>query len=108
MRHIILSDNTRIDNCSNSATAHNIVAIRDTYEEAGAVMDLFTSENSETIKVYDENDTLVETGINLKLLDNVTIMKSNDKIQIEILLHDKTEIELLQDQIAELQEAVIG
>ena len=108
MRYVVLADGTRINNCSASTTSHAILALRDTYEEAGAVRDLVTDEGAETVVVYNDDETVVETGTNLKLVDGANLLPSGDKILCEISFRDKTEIEILQDQIAELQEVVIG
>lgn len=108
MRYVILGDGTRIDNCSNSTTSHSILALRDTYANAGAVRDIITQEAAEVVKVFNEDDTVVETGTNLKLVDGANLIVSGEDIICEITLADKTEIEILQDQIAELQEVIIG
>ena len=107
MRYVILTDGTRINDCSNSTTGHAILALRDTYEEAGAVRDAVTDENAETVKVFNDDGTEIETVFNLKLVDGASLLPSGNKIQCEITFRDKTEIEILQDQIAELQEAII-
>lgn len=108
MKYVILADNTRIDNCSDSTTSNEIFAVRNSYEEAGAVRDLFTDENSIVVCVYDEQDQLVTKGSNLVLVSGAVIEEQNDKFICAITTRGKSEIETIKDEITELQEAVLG
>lgn len=108
MKYVILADNTRIDNCNDSTTSNSVFAIRDNYGDAGDVRDLFTAENATVIKVFNENDEEVTKGVDLVLLPGVKLTESEDgKIICEIDTRIKTEMEKIQDEIAELQEAII-
>ena len=107
MKKIILADSTIITNCTDSTTSNEIYALRSTYGEAGAVRDLFTAENSKVITVTDENDTVITKGTNLVLLDGATITPADDGYVCQIKTRVKTETEIMKDEIAELQEAII-
>ncbi len=102
-----LADNTIIENISASSTPYSIIAIRETYGDAGAVRDNLTVENSTSITIFNDNDEEVAIGSELMLLDDVTLRKSTDGIIVEVKTRDKTDIEKLQDQIIELQDAII-
>lgn len=107
MKKVILADGTIIDNCTDSTTSNEIYALRSSYETAGAVRDLFTTTNSKTIEVQDEEGKIVTKGADLVLLDGCTITTTDDGYVCQIRTRIKTETEIMQDQIAELQEAVI-
>lgn len=108
MKKVILTDGTIINNCTDSTTSNEIYALKDSYGDAGAVRDLFTTKNSSTIVVKDENDDIVAKGINLVLMNGATIIPENDKFICIIKTRIKTETEIMKDEIAELQEVVIG
>lgn len=108
MKYVILADSTRIDNCTDSTTSNEIFAVRNSYEEAGAVRDLFTDENSTVIYVYDSNDQLVTKGSNLVLISGASITEQNGKFICAITTRVKTEMETIKDEITELQEAILG
>ena len=80
MRKVVLANNEVITNCTDATTCNEILAVRDTYEKAGAVRDLFTKENSKRIVVKDENDEVVTTGTDLILLDGATITTYNEDV----------------------------
>lgn len=107
MKKIILADGTIIQNCTDSTTSNEIYALRNTYGEAGAVRDSFTAENSTTITVENENDEIETVGADLILLDGATLTKTDDGFVCQIRTRVKTEVEKMQDQIAELQEVII-
>ena len=107
MKIVVLTDGTRIEGCSDSTTVNSVLAVRETYEAAGAVRDLFTDENSGAIRILNSDGTEYTTGSGLKLLDDAALRATVDGVICEISLRNKTEIEILQDQIAELQEAII-
>lgn len=107
MKTVILSDGTRIDGCSDSTTVNSVLAIRETYGEAGAVRDLFTDKNTGAIRILNEDGSVYATGNSLKLLDDATLRATVDGVICEITLRNKTELEVMQDQISELQEAII-
>ena len=108
MKSVLLTDGTRIINCSEATTSDSIYIVRDSYEAVGAIRDLFTDNNTNVIIVYDENEQEVNKGIDLILLHGSNIIENEDSIICEVKLRTKTEIEKMQDQITELQEAVIG
>lgn len=108
MKTIFLTDGTTIGNCIDSSSPNDIFALRNTYEEAGAVRDLFTDENSGAVRVVDDVTGEEETKGNLLLLPGCDLILSADGILCEIHLRSKTEIEILSDEVAELQEAIIG
>ena len=108
MKYVILSDNTKIGNCTDSTTSQNIVALRNSYEEAGAVRDMINNDNSEVISVYNEDDTEVVTGSDLVLLAGCTIKEVADGYTCIISLRNKTTEEKMKEQIEELQETILG
>lgn len=108
MRKVVLLDGTVVDNLSDSTTANSIVAERPTYGEAGAVRDLFTPENSKTIRILNEQDEEVAVGANLILLGGCKIDDFGSIKRATIETRYKTPTELMQDEIVELQEAIIG
>ena len=104
MKYVLLSDGTRIDDCTDSTTSNSIFAVRGTYEAAGAVRDLFTSENSTEISVYDvSTDEKVVEGIDLILVDGCEIHVDGDDIVCEITTRTKTTEEKLLDEIDKLK-----
>lgn len=108
MKKVILADGTVINRCTDSTTANSIFALRDTFAEAAAVRDLFNKENSKVIRIETEAGEEVTTGSNLVLLPDCILAEVPDGVQAEIKTRYKTEIELLQDEVTELQEVVIG
>lgn len=108
MKYVVLADNTRIVNCTDSTTSNEIFAVRESYLEAGSVRDLFTDENATVISVYDSEDKLVTKGSNLVLIPGATITEQDGKFICEIKTRVKTEMETIKDEISELQEAVLG
>ncbi len=108
MKYVILRDRTRIDNCNDSTTSNSIFAVRDSYEAAGAVRDLFNPENSSVIRVYNEDGTESVVGSDLVLQAGCRITEDGDKFVCEITTRVKTAEEKMQDEIAELQEVVLG
>lgn len=108
MKTVKLLGGITIENCSDSTTSNAIYAERGSYGEAGAVRDLFTSENSDVVKVY-QNGEVVDTGADLVLLPGCSITNpSEDVFVCEVTLRTKSDTEKMQEEIAELQEAVIG
>ena len=108
MKYVILADNTRINGCTDSTTSNAIYAERDSYEQAGAVRDLFTAENAAVIRVFNSDDTEAVAGANLVLLDGCKISAVSGKYVVEINTRYKTDTEVLTEEVAELQEAVLG
>ena len=107
MKKVILSDGTTITNCTDSTTSNEIYALRETYEQAGAVRDLFTEENAKTITVKDENDITVTVGADLVLISGGELIENPDGIVCCVKTRVKSNMEKMQDEIAELQEIVI-
>ena len=108
MKKVILTDNTKIEKCTDSTTSQYIEAFRSSYEDAGAVRDLITADNSEVITVHNEDDTVAVTGSDLVLLSGCEIKEVTDGFVCIISLRNKTTEEKMQQQIEELQEAVLG
>ena len=108
MKYIILSDGTRINNCNDSTTSNSIFAVRDSYGAAGAVRDQFTKTNSSVIKVYDEaDDKEVTFGADLVLEDGCKISFVDGTYVCEITTRQKTEMEVIKDEITEIQDYLI-
>lgn len=111
MKLVVLTDGTRIENCADGTSANTIMAVRDSYGNAGAVRDLFTAENSKVIKVYNvvgEEETLESTASDRVLIAGATISENGDEFICTINTRVKSETEKMQDEIAELQEAILG
>lgn len=110
MYYVILADGTRIDNCTETTTSNEIYAVRDSFAAAAAVMDLFTKDNCKTVQVFNENNELVTMGSDLSLNPGMDIHHEEDAPDYIacVTLRNKSEMEVLQDQIAELQDAVIN
>lgn len=110
MYYVLLADGTRIDNCTENTTSNEIYAVRDSFAAAAAVMDLFTKENCRTVQVFNERDELVTMGTDLSLNPGMDIHHEEDAPDYIacVTLRNKSEMEVLQDQIAELQDAVIN
>lgn len=108
MKKVVLKDGTEIFNCLDSTTSNEIVFARTTYAEAGAVFDLVNDVNASSIQVFDEEDKLITKGADLILLHNFTLDKKDDDIIGTFKTRVKTSMEKMQDEIVELQEAVIG
>lgn len=107
MYKVVLSDGTVINNCLEGTTSDHIVAYGSTNAEAAAAADLITSENSDAITVLDENDKIVVSAGDLVLLPGATLSESGEGFTCTISLRHKTHDELVDEQIAELQEVVI-
>jgi len=108
MKKVVLKDGTEILNCLDSTTSNEVIFIRPTYEEAGAVLNSVTPENAAIIKVYSDNETLLTQGTDLILLPNYILSQESDGVIASFRTRVKTAIEKMQDEIVELQEAVIG
>ena len=109
MKYVVLADGTRIENCSDSTTSTSIFPIRSSYGEAAAVRDTITALNGKNVRVYDENNQMTTSGADLVLIEGVSVHFSDGVGYVaEISLRNKTRDERIDDQIAELQEAVIG
>lgn len=110
MKLVVLTDGTRIENCADGTSANTIMAVRDSYGNAGAVRDLFTAENSKVIKVYDvgEEETLESTAPDRVLIAGATISENGGNFICTINTRVKSDTEKMQDEIAELQEAILG
>lgn len=106
--YALLTDGTRVEGLSASSTASSLLAIREDYGKAGAVRDLFTKENSGTVRLFNDDGSEAGVGTNLKLMDGATLRQSLDCVLCEITFTFKTELEILQDEITELQDAIIG
>lgn len=107
MRKVILADKTVIPNCTDNTTSTEILAVRPTYGEAGAVRDLFTPENSIRIEVKNEDDETVVLNSDLVLLEGADLNETENGVICRVRTRVKTELELMHDEIAELQEVVI-
>lgn len=107
MKKVILANGTEITNCTDSTTSNEIYVLRDTYALAGAVRDLFTAENAKTIVVKDENDVTITVGADLVLIDGAELSSAVGGVICAIKTRVKSEVEKMQDEIAELQELVI-
>lgn len=107
MRSVILADDTRIDNISDSSSADAILAIRENYGEAGAVRDLFTAENSTSFKILDEKGEEVVVAGEVVLLDGAQLYPTEGGVIAQINFRPKTDVEILQDEVKELQDVVI-
>lgn len=108
MRKVVLKDNTKITNCTDSTTTNEIIVLRDTYAEAGAILDTVTPESASVIKVYDEKNELVAEGADLVLIDGGKLDKVENGVTVTFTTRVKTQTEKMQDEIEELQEAIIG
>lgn len=107
MKKVILADGTIISNCTDSTTTNEIYVLRESYGDAGAVRDLFNQTNASLIKVEDENGDLLTKNANLVLLEDVSISPVDGGYVCLIKTRVKTEMEIMKDEIAELQEAII-
>ena len=108
MLKVILADGTVIENCTESTTANEIFVLRDTYEAAAAVRDLFTNENTKIIKVQDSDGQIISVNVDLILIEGARLIEEKERgIICVITTRFKTEMEKMQDQIAELQEVII-
>lgn len=107
MKKVILADGTVIENCTDSTTTNEICALRANYAEAGAVRDSFNADNAVAIEVQDESGQVIIKAGDLVLLDGATLEKQNDGVVCKVQTRVKSDVEKMQDEIAELQEAII-
>ena len=114
--YAILADGTKVVNCAPTSTCDEIFVMRDTEAEAIEARQLFTYKNSETIKLYAEaedestEDVLMQMATHLKL-DPDTRVERNDAENCFVAIVTtgiKTQFEILQDQINDLQDVVIA
>ena len=108
MKYVILADGTRIDNCIDSTTSNDIFAFGSTASMAASVLDVVTEENAAIIEVYDASGALTAKGTNLVLLPGGDINKAEDGFICHFRTRQKTHDEIVDDEIAELQEAILG
>lgn len=108
MKYVILADGTRIDNCSDSTTSNEIFAIRNSFANAGAVRDFITEENVAVVTVYNDKNEKVAEGSDLVIDGNTSLYGEEENITCQIRTRMKTNEEKMQDQIAELQKAILG
>ena len=106
--YVILADGTKIENCTNSTTSNSVFAVRNSYSAAGAVRDQFTAENAKVITVYDDEDQETTSGADLVLIPGCKITEDGENFVCEIDTRVKTNEEKMQDEIAELQEAILN
>ena len=107
MKYIILADSTRINGCADTTSPYEIYIPRSTYTKAGEEADKFTKENVVNVKVYDsDTDELVSNAVNL-IFSQLTINRDDDSIVVRVTTRNKTELEVMHDEISELQEVVL-
>ena len=107
-RYVILTDNTKIQHCTDATTTDYICVEASSYEKAGKERDKFNLENSQAIQVYNAvDDSLIESAGDLVLNPGCTITENGGKFCVAITLRTKTEMELMHEEIGELQEVVL-
>lgn len=109
MRYIILADGTTIDNCRDDTTFNDIYVVRDSYEDAAAVRNIFTKENSTVIRIYDNEDHEIGHSADLVLNDGCDIFENYDKTGFicHIRTRYKDILDTILEQISELQDVVL-
>lgn len=105
--YIKLTDGTIINNCAEGTTSDTIIHTGETYADAVSILNDMTEDNSSSIRVYNENDEEVASGGNLVLNDTATVGTEDGAKVCVVTLRHKTNEEIMQDEIAELQEAII-
>ena len=106
MKSVKLADGTILNNCQSMSSATEIFVLRDTYEEAGAIADSITPESVKHVIVYQDDGTIADEAFNLILL-GTELRSQGQQIEVVIRSREKSEIEDLYDQVAELQEAIL-
>ena len=107
MYKVILLDGTEITNCIDGTTSDCIKHSGATFAEAAEVMDLVTAENTQAIRVEDEEGNVVASAGDLVLLSGGTMSKEGSYCVCTITLRHKTETEIMKEEIAELQDVVL-
>lgn len=107
MRAVILADGTRIENISDSSSVDAILAIRENYEKAGAVRDIFTTENSTSFEIVDEEGQQIAVASEVVLGDGAQLYSTEGGVICQVNFRPKTDVEILQDEVKELQDVVI-
>jgi len=105
--YVILNDGTRINNCVPGTTSDCIIHSGETYAAAAEIMDVITSENAISVRVYEDNNTESAYSGNLVLLPGGTMADAGEYKTCTVSLRHKTDIEIMKDEIAELQDVVI-
>lgn len=109
MRYVKLSDGTTIRDCSDATTCFEIFAIRDTAADAASVSEVITNDNCRNIKVFDQDsETLISSATNLKRDPGCRVEELGDKYVCWIMLSSMSRLDIVEEEIAELQEAIIG
>lgn len=109
MRYVKLSDGTIIQNCDDRTTAYEIFVIRDTNAEAASIADLMTRNNTRAIKVFDsDSDQLISSANDLKMVGRVIVEEGGSKVIGQVMLHPMDRLDIIEEEIAELQEAILG
>lgn len=106
--YIKLTDGTVIQNCAEGTTTDNIIHTGETYQDAISILDTVNADNTSSIRVFNDDDTEVAFCGNLVLNSGATVGETEDYKFCIITLRHKTESEIMKDEIAELQEAIIG
>ena len=107
MYYIKLTNGTTINNCTEETIPNNIVHVGETYADAVSILNEMTEENTSSIRVYNENDELVSSEGNLVLSNSAVVINKGEYKTCTVTLRRKSEMEVMQDQISELQEAII-
>lgn len=106
MKSVKFADNMVLNNCLEMTTTTEIYVIRDTYEEAGVIVDSITPEKLKHVTVYHDDNTKSDEAFNL-IFVGTEIRAFGQQIEVVIRSREKSEIEDLYDQVAELQEAIL-
>lgn len=107
MYHVILFDGTRIDNCLEFTTSDTIVHAGETYSDAVSILDVITPQNAKVVRVYNGDNLEVAHGGDLVLNPGGSLGESDGYKTCTVTLRAKTRDELLDEQISELQDAIL-
>lgn len=106
--YIKLTDGTIINNCAEGTTTDNIIHTGETYQDAIEILDIVNADNTSSVRVFNDKDEEIAFCGNLVLNSGATVGETEDYKFCTITLRHKTESEIMKDEIAELQEAIIG
>ena len=105
---VVLKDGTTITGCTDSTSCNGVYIKRNNFANAGVELDKINSENVKEIKVYNDEDELIDSAVDLVFSGYFIDSYEENGVVVVFTTRAKTNEEKMQDEIAELQEAIIG
>ena len=104
MSKLILADGTSIDIADGSSLSA-VQVVSESKEAMIAVWDTLTNDNLATVQVQNDDGTVIGEYTNLVLVSETSTIQSDDSVLTSFRLREKTELELLRERVAALEES---